>query len=1004
MSKRRMAKGAFLGIWCSLAGVFATLSITMEVLGDNPSFRTLFDTYLGRGRPYVEQAEGSEKWDTDYYGQTFAQSERTFASPEAKENALLTAKEIADEGIILLKNEGDCLPLKTDREMTLLGKGSVDPAYYGTRLENALTKNFITPKKGLEKAGFQVDETADAFYREHVLVYPRFRPTLNDYDLTAFFIGEIPPEDFEFAAKAENVAVVFLTRFGAEGVDLSTDLVRDTKNPASIEAINQNINTREEASHYADGQHQLELSKEEKELLQWSKDNYVKTIVVLNSAAPIELGEIKDDPGIGAILQVGLPGEAGFESLGKILSGAVNPSGRTPDIYPRDFTLDPTFANFGYEGTPEYKNLEPFSIESGLNGQDSYFVQYEEGIYTGYRYYETRGSLEGETWYQNAVAYPFGYGLSYTSFSKSIAHHSVAQGVVSVGVRVTNLGQTPGKEVVQIYGRAPYSAGMCEKSSKILLGYGKTGLLKKSESETLSISFSLEDLASYDYKGEQAWVLDAGAYSFYVQNDSHEVALDQMDTPLSFEYILDSKRVLDKKKDDLVRTVNQFSDLNEMFHEASTTGYAHNFSRQDFQATFPTPTTEAEALADVVTIEGKTIAERLKRYVYQKEDEGTSGPTIGAKSELLVSSLRGADYDDSAYDRVLNQLTDADYNDAASYICNNAFAIKGITSIGLSDADIREGTQGFFGETLNENVCLYPSQTVLAATFNDDLATKMGRALGEESLAMQHRCLGWYGPSLDVHRSPFCGTYFEGYSEDPLLCGSMGKALVSAATNKGLICFVNHFALHHQESFKYSHLCVWANEQAIREVYLRPFEIVVKQAKASISYTGIAGSRHSRTIDAAMGVLSSSTYLGTTWASARADLLQNILREQWGFQGVVSSDVNLTNYMNPMQALLAGTDIEYAYASFKGMTLTDTTNPAVRNHIRRAIKNVVYLAVNSNAMQFVAPGSKVYYGISPWRVYFYVGEALFGAATIASVAWIIIRMKRVKKESELFEE
>lgn len=1002
MIKRRISKTAFLSIWCSVAVVFVSVAITAEILGDNPSFQTYFDTYLGRGEPYVVQADGSESWDTDYYGQTFPQSTNAEGQPLAKKNAVATAERIEEEGIVLLKNKDGCLPLSTDKELTLLGKGSVDPCYAVVHYEENLTEPFVSPMDGFKNAGFRVEATSHEFFSSQIDASPKFKTVENSYDQTSFFIGEVPTSDYDFTVLTEDIGVVFLTRYGAEGVDLSTDLLRDIKTPASVKAINENIRTKEESQKYAEGQHQLELSAEEKDMVAWSKAHYQKTIVVINAACPMELGALQDDPSIDAIVWAGLPGEAGFTSLGQVFSGATNPSGRTPDIYPKHFSLDPTFPNFGRNGVHEYANIDPFKVAFGDDGAKFHFVQYEEGIYFGYRYYETAGSVNGEEWYQDAVVYPFGFGLSYTSFDKEIVRHEKNGNEITMEVRVTNTGSCAGKEVVQAYVEAPFSS--VEKSVRNLVAFEKTGLLAPGQSETIRLSFALDDLASYDYIVSKSWVLEAGNYVVSIMENSHEKARNSVDAPLLFEFEIPSTITLERKGDDLKTTGNLFDDVNDFFRDSDIYGYAKNFSRHDFEHSFPSSPTSLDANADEVYIDGVSLSERFWKYEYKAKENDPSNVPTGSKDGVLASSLRGADYDDSAYDRLLAQLKDSDYANADAYICNNAYAIKGIDSIGLSGADIREGTQGFFSTSFNINVCLYPCPTVLAATFNTDLGKEMGTSLGEEALSLRHRTVGWYGPNLDIHRSPFQGTYGENYSEDPVLTGLMGTAVVSAATQKGLISFVEHFAPHQQESFLLSHLCVWANEQALRELYLRPFEIVIKKAKATISYTGIAGARHNKEIPGCLGILSSTTYLGSTWAGGREDLLQTLLREQWGFGGVVSSDFNFVDYMNPMQALLAGTDIEYAWASFKNQTIRDTSSQTVRLAVRRAIKNVVYLMANSNAMQFVAPGSKVYYGISPWRIWFYVGEVAFVLAAGASVAWIIIRMKRVEKEMQFIEE
>ena len=1002
MYKRRMSNGAFLGVWCSLAAVFATLAITMEVLGNSQSYRTFFDTYLGRGDPYVVGAEGSDKWDTDYYGQTYSQSETASGNADAYAAAKATAERIEDEGIVLLKNKDSALPLVPHSSVTMLGKGSADPVYSVSRYESSLTKNFITPKKGLLDAGFRVNESADAFFSSQVESTPRFRPVADEYEQSAFFVGEVSVEDFDFSFDAADTGLVFISRPGAIGMDLSTDLKRDSLTPGSIAEINQSLRAKAESLSFAEGQHQLELTQAEKDMIDFSTTKFHKTVVVINSAAPMELASIENDSSIDAVLWVGMPGQNGFSSLGKVLSGAVNPSGKTPDIYPADFTLDPTFANFGINGANRYQNLDAGTMDSGIHGAESHFVHFEEGIYTGYRYYETAALSKGKSWYEDAVVYPFGYGLSYTSFSKSMEKHWQSQGSVYVEVTVKNTGEKSGKEVVQLYCEPPYLGGI-EKSARTLVAWDKTSLLAPGESESVILSFRLEDVASYDYRSAKSWVLEEGDYRISVQENSHEISLDSNHQKLVTSIHLDEKQLLPKKSDDRAITGNLFDDVSDLFVDDEDALRPRNFSRADFDATFPLPTTEGECDASLVSFDEQTIAARLHKHVYEPSSETENGPTVNAATGMVASTLRGANYNDPAFDRLLNQLTDEDYRNAESVICNNAYAIVGIRSIGLSDADIREGAQGLFSRALYENVCLYPCQTVLAATFNLDLAEEMGHSIGEEALSLRYRAVGWYGPKLNVHRSPFSGSYGDSYSEDPLVCGLMGMALTSASVKKGLIPFLRNFSLQDQESFRYAHLCIWANEQAIRELYLRPFELVVKNAKTSISYMGLAGARHERGIASSLGVMTSVQYLGATWSGGNKNLLSELLRKQWGFEGAITTDDNRVNYMNPMQALLAGTDMEFTRPQIKDRTIRDTSNPIVRNAIRRAIKNIVYLSVNSNAMQFVAPGSKVYYSLSPWRAWFYVGEVIFILSSIASIAWIVLRMRRVKKESELIE-
>lgn len=1007
MAKKKMKNGAFLGIWIPCISLSVGLIVALEVAaGIN---HNVFDTYLGRGNLVITKAEGTEDWDTDYYSQTYTTATTTNSgNAEAKENGEKTVREICNEGMVLLKNKDNALPLSTDTEITLLGRGSVDPVYGGSGSGNVDVTTCATPKSGLEQAGFTVNEDAYNFFQDNYANYARQSIAMDNYDGSTFFIGEIPTSKYTFTPKQSDVAVVFISRCGGEGLDLSTNLKRDVETTASQTILNGSddkaTNAKAEVANYADDQHQLELSQEEKDMITFAKANYSKVVVVLNESTTMEVGDLKNDDGVHGIIWAGSPGSTGFNSLGDILAGKVNPSGKTPDLYSADFTADPTFQNFAINSVNEYTGVDEDAIAGGVNGtKKAHFVDYEEGIYVGYRYYETRFG-ESETDYWNNVVYPFGYGLSYTTFEKEITKSDVSGDKMTIEVKVTNTGDVAGKEVVELYYSAPYTAGGIEKSSVVLGDFAKTDTIKAGESETVTLTLDREDMASYDYKTEKAYVLDEGTYTLSIRENSHEIA-EKDGEPLTVTVDVNNKIVYkgdNKRSSDKVAATNQFDEINEYFTDTKTTGHPTNFSRNDWTGTFPTAATDDDAKADTITVGGKTINESLKKYDVTEHDNSTDkDPTMGASNGLSLIDVRGLAYDDPAYDSLLDQLTADDYSKANDYLNNNAYKINAIDSIGLADGEYHDGPQGFSALMFKlGDVCAYMSEPLLAATFNTDLAKQMGTAIGEEALAMNPRYAGWWGPAMNTHRSPFAGRNFEYYSEDGLLAGKIAAASISGAADKGLTAFMKHFAVNDQETWRTAHLCTWVNEQAMREIYLKPFEVVAKEATTTEKYiSDDQGTISEVTKSACNGVMSSFNYIGTTWAGGDPALMTTVLRDEWGFQGTVISDFNLYEYMDANQGLRAGTDLQHTWSAYAATTL-ETDTPTAKLAIRNAIHNLAYTVANNNQMQGVAPGSIVTYTTSPWRIWFTVADICLGLFAVGGTAWVVVRTINYNKHKD----
>ena len=987
MSKnKKMSNKLFLGIWIPVLAVTTGIVVGANVAAG--IYSAALDFTFGKGDVIKTPLEGTEDWNKNYYSQSFDSSAKSRKNGEEK------VEDICNEGIVMLKNDGT-LPLSTSGEITLLGRGSVDPIYGGSGSGNVDTTTCANPKSGLEKAGFSIDSGAYKFFQDNVASYDKANIVMDKYDQSYFFIGEIPSSKYSFKVKSSNAAIVFISRAGGEGGDLSTDLIRDSKTSAAQKKIKDNANTASEVKNYSEGQHQLELSKEEKDMITFAENNYSKVVVVVNSSNVMELGELNKDEKVNGIFWVGSMGSTGFNSLGNILSGKVNPSGHTPDIYPVDLTKDPSFKNFGLNGVNAYEGIsgsDDILVGDG-NTYGAHFVQYEEGIYVGYRYYET-AAKEGYINYDTSVVYPFGYGLSYTTFSKEIVSSSSFGDDVSVEVKVTNTGNKEGKEVVQLYYSAPYTKGGIEKSSTVLGDFAKTKTLKSGESETLKLTIKKEEMASYDYKNEKAYVLDKGEYVYQIKENSHEISKDSSGKNLEFKSNEEKKVFKNGKSSDKTAVTNQFDDVSAIFKDTEQKGYALNMSRSDFKATFPTEPTSDDANIDVTLGEFGTIRLGLKPYA-NKNDSNDVMPTTGASNGLSLIDLRGIDYDDKSWDLLLDQLTDKEYKDSTSYLANNAYNTSEMVSVGKPATIDHDGPQGFsvlYGT--KPDACAYMSEPLLAATFNVDLAKQMGTAVGEEALALGYH--GWYGPAMNTHRSAFAGRNFEYYSEDGVLSGKIASGVVSGAADKGVFAYIKHFALNDQEYMRTTNLCTWANEQAIREIYLRPFEICVKNAKTTINYISDEnGTMSTKEINATTAMMSSFNRIGTTWAGGYKNLMTNVLRDEWNFHGAVISDFNLYGYMPSDQGMRAGTDMQLTWTK----TFADTDSATSRIALRNAYHNLFYMVANSNAMQGIAPGTIISYTLSGWQIGLISGTVVLSTALTAGVVWVIYRtIKNSKKE------
>lgn len=884
-----------------------------------------------------------------------------YSSKEAsKAYAEAVNEEIVGEGITLMKNEGNVLPLASGTHIVLLG------ANLG--LDEALTEE-----------GFVVTNS------------------------TTSAVSSGLTETGWNGAPDADVAIVTIYRQYGEGGDpktLAADGVRT----------------------------ELSLSEAELTVLDNACQNYDTVIVLMATCNVMEtswltLGVDYVDPWFGtshdfsnikgALWITTNVGESGDPAVADILSGALNPSGRLVDTYISSFKYDPTFVNVGdytYTNGDVGKSGYQCNPTTRADGYTkTTFVEYEEGIYTGYRYYETaayeaeNGNYDGFD-YSTVVTFPFGYGLSYTTFEMEYdgtPSFDEASNQYTFNVKVTNTGSTAGKQVVQVYANAPYEKGGVEKAHVVLAGYAKTSLLQPGASETVTITVDRDYICSYDYKDAQCYILDAGDYHFYLSDNAHSWAeLDTADSSHVWTWTLADTIVYDednKRPSDEVAAVNQLDDVtNWKFTDTpqTGTGYAVNFSRSDFAATFPTAPTGDDYVA-----QDRILADRVK---FDPDDIDTYIEDIiitdSTMTSYTLADMRGVDYDDEKWDQYIEQFSEDKLIEMYS---NGNWQEVADTDNGVPRTVDLDGPAGLTAQALGTGDCQsYQNNILIGATWNTEMAAKMGTAVANEMMA--YGWTGWYAPGTNLHRSAFCGRNTEYYSEDPLLNGMMAASEVSACASGGVICFNKHFAINNQEINRQGNLCTWVNEQAARENYLRAWEIYVKECTMTVNYyeTDETGNRTmtSKQMPGANGIMTSYNLIGATWAASCEEMSVTILRNEWGFVGTSLTDAinNATEYMDPTAALYSGaTDL-----ALSQVTLGDTDNDLALKRLQNAVKNILYNKANSNALQINAlvPGATISYGIAPWQVGLMAGWAAVGIIWVAGIAVMIHAYRKNKKE------
>lgn len=916
----------------------------------------LMDTLFGSQRPIY-----SDEVTSVYPTQKATNKAEAFA------NAQEVNLKLAEEGFVLLKNENAALPMNKGARISVFSKNSVNLSYGGSGSGGFDTSNNKNLYESLNDAGFVTNPTLKRFYESSQSgpVRTANSSDLDNGDNQKIATAETPQNKYTDAVKNSyadysDAALVVITRIGGEGFDLPR-YQGDSEGAVSPD------------SHY------LELDQNEIDLLTAVTDGtFKRVVVVFNTPSSFEATFLKDSAyaafadKIDAAVWIGFTGSNGITALGEILNGDVNPSGRLVDTWAADFTKNPSFVNFGTGCLPDTTDK--------YDGGMYYSVDYEEGIYVGYRYYETRGETDGEDWYNANVVYPFGYGLSYTAFDWTVGDASASEielgTTITVPVTVKNTGSVAGKEVVQLYASAPYTLGGIEKAHKVLVGFAKTKLLQPGESETVTVSFDPYSAASYDYRdansnGFSGYELEAGEYTLYISRNAHE-----SEKAIALNLAADVQIGTDPTTDSEV--VNRYTD-SENFLD-SDWQLDTMLSRADWEGTWPTPQTAQQHAGTDRLYEEIRSEEHNNPTDFDSEEYPWFGeePTLTLRDLLPSAEAEGYEpvvsYDDERWEEL---MMGCDEEEMIALINNGAYHTLAMESVGLPATIHGDGPSGFTCFMSKEQVngtCQYVSEPVMASTWNINLMNELGEAIGEEGTigdkATGQPYSSIYAPGVNIHRSPFGGRCSEYFSEDPFISGMMGAAEVQGIQSRGVLPTVKHFVANEQETHRsIGGDLSWLSEQALREIYLKPFEYTVKLGETR-------------------GIMTSFNRIGTRWTGGDYRLLTEILRNEWGFNGLVICDFNtIPQYMIPRMMFYAGGSLDLATQQSAMWTDCDTSDAGDAIVLMRAVKDVMYALVNSNAMNAEVIG----YNPPIWQEYLHWIN--IGAFTLVGV-WLVLAIVR----------
>ena len=884
-------------------------------------------------------------------------------SEKSSEEAKELCTEIAEEGIVLLKNDDALLPLASGTKVNVFGWSSTNPIYGGTG-SGALSAAYPTVDflQGLTDAGIEYNTALTDFYKSWRDSRPSVGMMGQDWTIPEPTIAEYG-DLFDSAKNYSDTAIFFIARSGGEGADLPMQYDGVDNYNYDPNSFFGGTGTRysEQADDLDASKSYLELSNREQALLDQITSDYSKVIVIVNSANAMELGFVNDYSQIKSVLYCPGTGQTGFEALGEILAGMVNPSGKTADTFVADLLSTPTANNFG---DFDYTNMSEFGYENMFaEGGMSYptFVNYVEGIYVGYRFYETAyaealaGNMDFD--YDKTVVYPFGYGLSYTTFSQEMGAISNDGKTVSFDVTVTNTGSVAGKDVVEVYYNPPYTNGGIEKSAANLIAFEKTGVLEPGASETVKISFELEEMASYDTYGEGCYVLEAGDYEISINSDAH--------TKIATETVTVSSKVVydesNKRDSDYVAATNHFG-----FAEGDSFTY---LSREDGFANYD-EATAAPTSYELSDAYKSTYFNETNYDPTAYNNDSDVMPTTGAKNGIQLADLRGVDYDDEKWDLLLDELTVSEMN---TLIALGGYETSAVDSIGKIMTYDCDGPASINNNFTGQGSIGFPAAVMIACTWNKDLAYAFGDSIGQ--MADEMDVSGWYAPATNTHRSAFAGRNFEYYSEDGVLAGYMCANAVDGARAHGVYSYVKHFATNDQETNRTGFLCTWLNEQSLREVYLKSFEIAFKKSNPAATMVAFNN-------------------IGTVPAEACSELLITVLRDEWGFRGLAETDYfGGYGYQDSDRMIRNGCDLMLSTYETPQSTVTDQTSATSVLAMRQASKNILYTVVNSRAYD-----KNVTTGLPTWVKILYTVDALL-IALICFLEFRAIKTYKTKKKA-----
>lgn len=868
-------------------------------------------------------------------------------SDETNEEAAEVAEEIMEDGIVLLKNES-LLPLNETKKLNIFGWESINPAYGGAGSGgiNDLY-DIVSLNQGLENAGFSINQELVDFYNNYGADNPEMSIQKQSWTLPEPPVDTYDDELIKSAKEYSDVAVVVLSRKAGEG---HNDIPMDVKKAAYD-------NNSDEYDDFPEGEHYLQLSQTERDMVDMVCSNFDNVIVIYNGANQFELGFADEYPQIKSVVWCPGTGNVGFNALGKVFSGEVNPSGKTPDTFIYDMTTAPWWNNA--EKT-EYTNLADMAVE-GMNAGTAQvyapaFTNYVEGIYVGYKYYET-AAQEGAIDYDKTVQYPFGYGLSYTEFKQKMGELKEKDGQISVDVEVTNTGDVAGKDVVEVYYKPPYTNGGIEKSSANLIEFAKTDLLQPGESQTVTVTFSIEDMASYDENNAKAYVLEKGDYVISINSDSHTV-LDQKTYTADKDVVYKGEN---KRASDDTAATNVFEDAK---------GDVTYLSRADHFANYE-EATAAPASAELGEpyVSEYHLNSNFDKTTYLNDEDVM--PTTGADNGLTLADMRDADYDDPRWEKLLDQLT---VDEMANMIAMAGYQTAAMDSVGKVATLDFDGPAAINNNFTGVGSIGFPIEVVVASTWNKELAQAWGECMGKMSQEMGAE--GWYAPGMNTHRTAFGARNYEYFSEDGVLAGNMGAKAVEGARKYGVYSYIKHFALYEGNAKMVS---VWSNEQAIREIYLKPFEISVKQGGAN-------------------AVMVSWSFLGDKWTGESSNLMNTVLRDEWGFRGMALTDFFRNNghgFMNADAALANGVDAMLSTFNGEENNVANQKHPTSVLQMRNACKNVMYTVVSSWAYD----GEHEETGMENWKKAG-IGIDIVIALFMAGMEVLVIREYKKRKNAE----